>query len=125
MKFPKSSFFRLAVNHSIFRNIVSHDQTMKMVKFHLLFGITGIKSATGLYYQQNFPSSICHSCKYGVFAISVLVSGKILLKSSQITTLVKIHKILVIVFTAYILGYLVNTCCLICMHCTYHTVLCK
>ena len=35
MKFPKSSFFGLTVNHSISRNSVSHDQRVKMVKFCL------------------------------------------------------------------------------------------
>ena len=34
VKFPKSSLFRSAVNHFIFRNSVSHDQTMKKAKFH-------------------------------------------------------------------------------------------
>ena len=35
-KFPKSSFFGSAVNHSIFRNSVSCDQRVKTAKFHLL-----------------------------------------------------------------------------------------
>ena len=43
------------------------------------------------------------------FAVSVLVFSEILLKSIQITALVKIHKILITAFSAYMLAYFVNT----------------
>ena len=60
--------------------------------------------------------------KFGSFAVSQLASGKILLKASGITALVKITKILIIAFTAYILAYLVNTYILVCIPCTYNIV---
>ena len=48
----------------------------------LIFGITGTKSATGLCYLQNFPIFYLFFLKIGLFAVSVLVSGEISLKSS-------------------------------------------
>ena len=82
MKFPKSSFFGSAVNHSIFRNSVSCDQRVKMVKFHLFLVQLAPKVLLVFAICEISPSSTCHSYKYGVFAVSVLVPGKISLKSS-------------------------------------------
>ena len=95
-----------------------------VAKFHLFWHNWHQKCYWSLL-SVNFPVFHLFFCKFGVFAVSVLVSGKIVLKSSQITALVKIHKILIVAFTAYILVYLVNTCSLICMHCTYCVLQCK
>ena len=82
----------------------------------------GFQVKSSRFQVWNLPDFKRPIARNGKPYVSVLVSGKIALKCSQITTLVKIHKILIIVSIAYILVYLVNTGSLVCLYSTYHVL---
>ena len=135
MKFPKNSFLvllsaKFCLRHhlsikSIFRNSVSHEQRVKIVKFCCFLAHLAPKNATALCYPQNFPIFCLFSLKFGVFAVSLLITGKISIKASQITVLVKIFKNSNLTSITYILVYIVITYSLVCIPCTYCVSLCK
>ena len=75
----------------------------------LIFGSSGTKVLLVFTIHKMSLFFICSISNLVEFAVLALASGKISLKASEITALVKIAKILTITFNTCILAYHVNT----------------